>query len=61
MMLNLSLSPLREQWIGFWNCNKIYRAVIKYMKGEACVFRNLVWISSTEHEISDTEVSPVYV
>ena len=57
MMLNLSLSPPREQWIGFWN--KIYRAVIKYMKGEAHVFRNLVWISSTVHEISVTELSAV--
>lgn len=61
MMLNLSLSPLREQWIGFWNCNKIYRAVIKYMKGEAHVFRYFVLISSTIHEISGAERSPVNI
>ena len=61
MMLNLSLSPLREQWIGFWNCNKIYRVVIKYMNSEAHVFRNLVWMSSTVHEISGAETSPVNV
>jgi hypothetical protein len=61
MMLNLSLSPLREQWIGFWNCNKIYRAVIKYMKGEAHVFRNLVLISSTIHEISGAEISLINI
>jgi hypothetical protein len=61
MTLNPSLSPLQELWIGFWNCNKIYTAVIKYMKGEAHAFRNLVWISSTVLEISVTELSTVSV